>query len=347
MKRILITVASVVVASVVLVAGGGCGTKTAAKPHPPVNLEMMAPPSSTGPYAEALAEGNALNKNHAWLKGSVVETKGLEEAIAVAADYPADRKKLAIMGSGFQHAMVQAINGLPPFKKKYPDLKYIASYGAGQATIITYDPNINSPKDLIGKKVGLFNIGSSALPLGEAILRAWGILDQVKVQNMPPSQFKDALKTGQVSAVHVTFTSPAPGKFIAASYIQEIAAGGKWHTIPITADDVAKMKKDTAFSGSKSTTIPANTLGQGFPPEDIKAVQDLNVLNAWEAADSDVIYEFLKAMNDLGAEVEKGMPGFKPNVNVTAELAKGAIPKEMIHAGALKFYQDNKLEFWK
>ncbi len=338
-----LSIVSVIMTLILVVVILGCAPR-APTSHTTVTLEVMSSPSGTFPYVVAGAVADILNKHHPWLKATLEETKGAQAAIVISAEYPLERKKHVFFDFGFHVSQERAIKGVPPFEKPYPDLKIVRVPSAGGISIITYDTNIRTPGDLVGKKVGMFPLANPASWLGEELLRSWGISDKVKKEHMPPSQFKDALKTGLIDAARINWAASAPGKAGAPGYIRQIIGAGKWHTLPVTKADADKMK--TKIAGEWGL-ITANSISPGLPPEDIQVFWAPSSSFMYDVADDEIVYELLKTLDEYAEEFGDYTPSLKGIVpsKSTEGFAGGILEKGIFHPGAIKYYEEQGIKF--
>jgi len=156
-------------------------------------------PFGTGTYVLGFAAGE-ISKTHPWLRISAAETPGFIYNIKAVNANPATWDK-TIIGSG-GGVLDLASKGLPPVGEKIRGYKFLLNTIITGNHLVTLNPDIKTPQDLIGKKVALgyktqINWGYQM----DVILRdGLGIIDQMDVSYVGTTPAKDALLDGLVDA---------------------------------------------------------------------------------------------------------------------------------------------------
>ncbi|MFC1968084.1 TAXI family TRAP transporter solute-binding subunit [Chloroflexota bacterium] len=333
----------VVMLGLILVAGG-CAPKPDAGKQEMVDLEIYSTAGpGTPPYTVSLALSGMMNELHPRLRSTVIETLGSVDAIHTTNVLPPERKKSVFLCITTGVSMAEAWQGLAQYKRKFTDMKLVASTGKTGFTFITYDSNIKTPKDLAGKRLTLQLKTMPLYPLGEALLRdAWGILDQVKISDMAPTGTKDYLVTGIVDAAFVApATENAGGKFGIPPYVSEAQAARKTYWVEVSEEDVARVNENNPWTVSR-VEVPTGAVGGGYPLEDTGVVAWYNYIVAWDVADEEVVYELVKFLDENAAEWSKRNRGLPSGAGYMGDFP--GMTEDKIHPGALRYYKEKGIQ---
>ncbi len=201
----------------------------------PQTIRLLTAPLGTGSYVL----GTALEKISTEAKGDIrVSSSQSPGFIYNLKKITRDRQaqKDTVIGSG-AGLLSLAVNGQPPFKRKYAPLKLIANYVVEGTWLATLDPNIKSGQDLVGKRIALGRTAQInwAVEPREIIQYGWGIpLSKLHIQYVGIKQGANALLNGTVDAAIVgAYFNPATGKVVASPQTLELMSSGrKVHFIP-------------------------------------------------------------------------------------------------------------------
>jgi TRAP-type uncharacterized transport system substrate-binding protein len=225
--------------------------------------------------------------------------------------------------------------------------------------MVTYDPDIKTFKDLAGKTIpgSTAHVGSPTTVLN-AVLKAAGVLDQVTYKGGSPLDFGKWMQSGEIDALNqgqarededgVWQTSPMPMGMI---------LGRQTYWVELTQEPVDKVNADLMAGFDISViTIPKGAIfvppsplhdpenPTVNPPMDATVLKWDNALTAWDTTDEDLVYDLLKFFAvDNVKEFSEAMGGPQ-----SPELLAGrgylGLTKEMIHPGALRFYEEQGVE---
>lgn len=318
--------------TITLLAGGAPSAQ-----GQPVTLEFYSTVVGTSAYNIHEALVDMLNKKHSWLKASHLETASDAERMVLVDELPLKRKKAAIPGY-LTLDLIKARLGMKPFPKKYTDVRMVSSYMQIAMYYVTYDPKIRTPKDLIGKRVGVFPRGHSMNYIAEPLLKVWGVHDKVKLSYHRPTAYKDALTTGIIDVVWATAVPFSKTKIAVSPYAQEILGARKSYWIPITEADAQAMNAMNPFKVSYGVW-PKGALGKGNPPA---KAGFLGVSAAWccdVSAEDKAIYELAKFIYENAGGFSKYVPVMDGEA-LRGMMASDPLMLEIGHPGALKFYRE-------
>ncbi len=307
-------------------------------PHEVVNLELYTAMVGSDPYVMGLAMAEMLEDLHPWLRATITETMGSADAVHSADALPPQRRKnvmyLMVLPS---HEFVRASLGEPPYKRPFTDLSIAMAVSHAGFGFATYNPEIRTPKDLIGKKVGVFPKGSAIVTFSDALLKdAWGIYDQVDLSYNVPINFKDLMITGVLDATMViSLGTPTvtPGGFSASPYTSLVLGAKPTYWIPVIKEDIEKINQKHPWKAGLME-VSKGALGENNPPEDTGLISFAAQINCWDTADEEVVYEMVKFLDENMDEFAR-RTGRTLLVKLTPEL-----PEERLHPGSQAYFKE-------
>ena len=256
-------------------------------------------------------------------------------ASAVSSRGSVDNVNAIISGlrnSGFAQSDVAywAYTGTGTMEGKEPakDLRTIAALFQEHIHLVALKKsNINSVKDLKGKRVSLDEPGSGTYVDAKLILESNGLsTNDVKAEALKGKAATDALRNGKVDAIFVVAGYPTGA-------IVELASAVDIKLVPI---DGAGAKALTSKYGFFSASpIPSGTY------EGVDAVNTVAVGAQWFTSakeDTDLIYKITKAL--WNKESRKLMDvGHAKGKTITPDTALSGVGVPL-HPGAEKFYKE-------
>ena len=237
-----------------------------------------------------------------------------------------------LRNSGFAQSDVAywAYTGTGTMEGKEPakDLRTIAALFQEHIHLVALKKsNINSVKDLKGKRVSLDEPGSGTYVDAKLILESNGLsTNDVKAEALKGKAATDALRNGKVDAIFVVAGYPTGA-------IVELASAVDIKLVPI---DGAGAKALTSKYGFFSESpIPSGTY------EGVDAVNTVAVCAQWFTSakeDTDLIYKITKAL--WNKESRKLMDvGHAKGKTITPDSALSGVGVPL-HPGAEKFYKE-------
>ena len=223
-----------------------------------------------------------------------------------------------------------ALNGVELFKDKpNKDLRGMAClYNETVQLVALESSGIKTAYDLKGKKVSVGAAGSGVEANARQILEAAGLsYADIKVQYLSFAESASNLKDGNIDAAFTTGGYP-----IAA--IQDLAISKKTVLVPVDKALLDKLMAKWSFYAP--TTVPANTYNGITVATPSVAVKSMLAVSA--KLDPALVYEMLKTMFANGPRlVAAHSQG--ANIKLSTALEGMSLP---LHAGAEKFYKENK-----
>jgi uncharacterized protein len=201
-------------------------------------------------------------------------------------------------------------------------------YGAPAQLVVKANDGIDTPLDLVGKRVGVGNAGSGAAANAEIYFTSLGIWDKMDREFLGYRNAATAMQNGQLDAFWV-FTGYPSASILEVAMQADIKL---LDTYP-AGDSVGLFGNNPFFT---AVTVPANTYkGQ---TEDIASFQDGALLVVNSSVPNDVVYQILSSIyNEEGLEYLVSVHNSARSMAVETGL-KGVVTP--IHPGALKFWKE-------
>jgi hypothetical protein len=307
-----------------------------------VKLEMWSAMIGVPAYQASLTLSEMLKAKHPWLRISPVEGHSFANVHAIDA-FPLERKKYCLLNSLFSTEYTRALLGLPPWKRKFTDLKVVMLESSDGLALGTYDPDIRTPQDLRGKKIGLFPKRAAPNEMMIALMKdAWGILDTVKLSYHRPMAMQDMLVTKVVDAVYgIVGVEMMGGKFGQTPFTANILAARKTYWINATPEDIAKVNAKNPWKAGLMK-VSKDALGPGKPPEDTGLISGVMGILAWDKTPENVVYELVKFVDENAQEWSKRLRGRR--MDHGSIIAWPGLTEDMVHPGALKYYKEKGIK---
>jgi len=216
------------------------------------------------------------------------------------------------------------MEGKPPAK----DLRTIAALFQEHIHLVALKKsNINSVKDLKGKRVSLDEPGSGTYVDAKLILESNGLsTNDVKAEALKGKAATDALRNGKVDAIFVVAGYPTGA-------IVELASAVDIKLVPIDGSGAKALTSKYGFFSE--SPIPSGTY------EGVDAVNTVAVGAQWFTSakeDTDLIYKITKAL--WNKESRKLMDvGHAKGKTITPDTALSGVGVPL-HPGAEKFYKE-------
>ena len=204
-------------------------------------------------------------------------------------------------------------------------------YGAPAQLVVKAGDGINSPLDLVGKRVGVGNAGSGAAANAEIYFTSLGIWDKIDREFLGYRNAATAMQNGQLDAFWVFTGYPSAS-------ILEVAMQAHIKLLDTSSagEAVGLFQNNPFFTG---VTIPANTYkGQ---TSDIASFQDGALLVANAKVPDEVVHQILTSIySEEGLAYLVSVHNSAKSMSIETGL-KGVVTP--IHPGALKFWQEKGL----
>jgi TRAP transporter TAXI family solute receptor len=289
-------------------------------------------------YVLSQALANFINKGSDQLRAEVVTTPGLSGCAEVMKDKPKEYIG-ASCGTVFAHFRMDDFGKARGY---YFGMRWIANFSSQTNTMVTYDQNIKTIKDLAGKRVHVGRKGATNTFDMVALLKEWGVLDKVKLVHGGYGGGKSKLMDGLVDATYTLVDHVYPLNFSKGAFITEMETKKPLHYLDLGKEIIEKMRKKGSTS-MVPVRLPPKTLDPKTQPNEIWLMDDLSFLAADEKMDNKVVYEVTKIIWETAGKWGTWHP---QGAHMTKEFipAMFVLDRKLVHAGALKFYDDNGIK---
>lgn len=177
-----------------------------------VQVTAMSTPFGTAMYSQAVAFEEVFKKAGSWVEWKAQETPGamyIVKYCAMNAKKMADGEVNQVVAITSSATLPFVIEGRKPFDKiPIPTNRALFSMPSFTTFFLTFDPDIKSLKDLVGKKVGIAEKSrpfQGALALRPYFQKGLGIWDKVHWEFLGAANSKDALLNNKIDACYGSF----------------------------------------------------------------------------------------------------------------------------------------------
>lgn len=281
--------------------------------------------SSLGSQGYVIIEALASSANkYVDFRNSSVSTAGGAENMVLLNQGEID------MGQATSDVLFAATNGNDPFEKEI-DFAQIFAYGYWSLPILVpKDSDIETVEDLKGKTLNVGTNGGSSSIIMDAVLKEYGIIDDIKLEHLNNQESADALKAGQIDA---TVLFHMAGNLVAAPF-QELAQSMEMK--PLKYDEEILNKVSEVNEGITLTTTLKDTFD--FYTEDTIAPGITGQLVTAPDIDENIVYELTKALYENEEEVREMGPEL--GVFTIDYAVEGLVKSYPVHPGAAKYFKE-------
>ena len=314
----------------------------------PVHLEFISPtPAHAVTHPMEIAQVKLLNKFHPRITASWRAIPAPQHLVKIN-ELPEDQKKhtLPIVPNT---DFIPARQGSGPapchcYDKPLEDLKFVASINPTPWGLITCNPDIKTPEQLAGKRIGVEPEGGSPRVLADALLRdAWGLYDRVELKGCHPPQVMPGLLSGDIDATFWMQAWETLGGFECS--LRNLLEKKDTYWIGLSFEDVDRINKKNNWKLSR-VLLPKGSLGirgpKQDPPEDVGLPSFTGAICAWDDTEEEVVYALVKFLDEQSAlwpEYSGGCP-----LSLARMARYPGISEEMVHPGALRYYKENEID---
>lgn len=304
----------------------------------PASINIYTFQSGSTTYIFGVTLADLINKNSKWLKATALEAPSPNANTMMLIEDDKQRSKII----GFMNPQ-EAWAGFPPFKKPYPDVRVIASYGLSANGFVTNNPNIKSLKDLAGKRVAL-GTNPSAIRV-DAPRKAFELMGikNVKFEYMTFEKGQQALLDKKVdallsSAIGIDLTAD---KWAPNASLTQLLAQTKLHFLSYEPGVFDKAVKALGGVGGVEHTIPAGMIDKSQTEPWIIGADPIE-FSADKSMPDRIVYEITRIMAENSSKFKEVHPA---GAYITPQnMAKGlGVEEGKIHPGALKYYKEKNI----
>ncbi len=285
-------------------------------------------------YAFSQALANFINKKSDWLRAEAVATAGLTANIEMISDKPQQYIGLAPTSTTLHarpgHEWSKA-------RKAYTGARFIANITTMTQLLVTFDPTIKSIKDLKGKTVDVGRKGAGNTPDHIAILKAYGVLDDVKLIYTGFGGGAKRMMDGFCDATFLIVNHTYPHKFSPGPLVDRLETKKPVHYVGFDHDILLKLRREE--HGTVPVRVPAGALGQN-QPEALWAFNDPVYLMADESMDPKIVNEVTRVIFETPAEEWAKWHPQGEHMTTTFKTATPVPEVVPAHAGTESYYQE-------
>ncbi len=289
-------------------------------------------------YAFSQALANFINKKSDWLRAEAVATAGLTANIEMIREKPQQYIGLAPTSTTLHarpgHEWSKA-------RKTYTGARFIANITTMTQLLVTFDPEIKSIKDLKGKTVDVGRKGAGNTPDHIAILKAYGVLDDVKLIYTGFGGGAKRMMDGFCDATFLIVNHTYPHKFSPGPLVDQLETRKPVHYVGFDHDILLKLRQEE--HGTVPVRVPAGALGQN-QPEALWAFNDPVYLMADESMDPKIVREVTRVIFETPAEEWAKWHPQGEHMTTTFKTATPVPQVVPAHAGTKSYYQEKGIE---
>ncbi len=288
----------------------------------------------------ALCQGLAkfINGKSDWLRAEVVSTAG----VTGNADMIKKEPKKYIGIDSFSHVHYRPGHAWGEKRGTYTGMRFIANAASETFCIVTYDSKIKMMKDLAGKTVDVGRKGGGNTVDHEAILKAYGVLDKVKLVYTGYGGGANKLKDGLVDATMLIFDHIYPDKFSKGGLIANLETRGPIYYVGFDRDTLLQLREKE--HATVPVRVPAGALDPKTQPQALWANNIALFFMADERMDEDVVYEVTRIIWEIPAEEWAKWHPVGAHMNAKFKPAMPSLKLYKAHPGAKKFYDKHGIE---
>lgn len=223
----------------------------------------------------------------------------------------------------------------------YAGERFIANATSMTQLIVTYDAKLKAIGDLVGKIIDVGRKGAANTPDMKAILKAYGVLDNVKLNYTGYGGGANALRDGLVDATFLIFNHIYPRKFSKGSFIEQLETRGPVYYIGFD-EDVLLSLRDQGHA-TLPVRVPAGALGK-TQTVDLWAWDDPTFFFADEKMSPEIVYEVTRIIWETPAEEWARWNPMGEHMTKEFKPAMPSLKLYQAHPGAKKFYDEHGVQ---
>lgn len=284
-------------------------------------------------YLMSFALADIMKKSNSWVTLKGIETTGIAENVKTLVAEPKRRKNTIIFANAATTHQAKVAD--PPYKKPYTSLRMIALFNPARVFFVTLDPNIKTPKDLVGKKVGIFPRGSSGVTIWQGMVQhGFGIAPKdIDWVYLPPGPGLNSIADGRLHATWA-LSSPPPLNSPIPPLQKLMAQKKNLHFLAFSKEAAKAAREKTGYPVYVSL-VPAGT----YSPNQQALFSHVQFLSWWAdlEMDEDIVHEITKTIYENVGKFA-GYHALGKTMSKTG-IAQ-AVTEDMFHPGAQKYYKE-------
>ena len=290
-------------------------------------------------YAFAQALSKFINDKSTWLRTECVATAGLTANLEMVQNKPKEYIGLVPTCTSL-HA--RPGHDWSKKRKPYSTATFITNITNVTYLLVTYDPNIKTPQDLKGKTVDVSRKAAGNTPDHLAILKEWGVLDDVKLSYTGFGGGAQLMMDGFCDATFLIINHNYPHTFSKGPIIDQLETKKPAYYLGFDRDMILKLRAQEY--GMVPVRIPAKALDPKTQPEELWAICDPVYLMADQNLDPKITEEVTRVIYETPPE--EWVKWHPQGGHMTTEL-KTALPLPGIvpaHPGTQAFYDKKNIK---
>lgn len=309
-----------------------------------VHLELFSPaPIGSVPFHyAAIVPVNLLNRFHSRITASwrAIPVPAMMHKIDTL---PSEVKKYSLPILPNTDFVIARQGEGPPchcYNRAFTELRFVATLCCGTWGVTTYDPEIKTPEQLIGRKIGVEPEGGAPRVLMDAVLRdAWGIYNKVVIVECGPLQVKQGLLSRDLDATFWVRTWEVVDGFACGDL--GVLDARETHWVSLSREDVERINNRNPWKTHRVLMPRGSIRARGpkvDPQEDVGLPGFTSALCAWENTEGEVVYELLRFLDEksqLWPDYTDGCP-----LSLARMSRFPGITEDTVHAGALRYYNE-------
>jgi TRAP transporter TAXI family solute receptor len=288
------------------------------------------------PLCQALAK--FINEKSSSLRAEVVSTAGITGNVDLIKENP--QKYIGV--DSFAHIHYGPGHAWSEKRGAYTGMRFISNCSSETITVMTYDADIKTIKDLAGKTVDVGRKGGSNTVDHMAVLEKYGVLDKVKLVYTGYGGGANKLKDGLVDASFLIVDHIYPDKFSKGGFVEKLETRAPIYYVGFDRDILLQLR-DKEYA-AVPVRIPAGALDPKTQPKELWAMDIPTFFMADERMDADVVYEVTKIIWETPAEEWAKWHPIGGHMNETFKPAMPSVTLRKAHPGAKKFYDEKGVE---
>lgn len=322
MKKVL-SVTLVVAFCLLLVMG-----ESFAAPRP-ISLSLSTGGVGSGNFVSGAIYAQRVSDMSDWVRLTTQASGGAMENVRLVGNRDSD---LGVLTTGGVHLGLNSLGdfeGEPP----YEDIRLVLVYQTGYNVMVAR-PGIDSWWDLVGKRVGLGPAGSNVSMYSTAVLRAYGIYDQVDTIQLSFEDMVQKMVDGELDA-HMAGNAPFPSTLNLASQME----------IKLVSVDPDMFDKISEFAKCFKFEVPPGAFGfYDWHKESIYTTGFSAFLAVHKDVPADAVYEILRVTmeEETLKYLDEHIPNwhFRDAPNQVINYYPTAMVGLRLHEGAIRFWED-------
>ena len=298
-------------------------------------IGVFATRPGMGSYGFSQVLANVVNKYSKSVTLQLRTTSGSTENLKIMATKPQERASNLFTAELV--TVLWAQKGVEGFKEAYSGARAISLFSNATLVLASYDRNMKSKNDLVGKRIMAYPRFFSAGRFVEVLVKdVWKIGDRVTLSHAFPTAVARALGDGTVDLGQGDVDG---------------MPGGPWH-VGEELSQLQTLKPGLYFMGftpedfqaaSKvlKVDVPSDVVAPGsYGPNQKEPIRGVVSALFWAAdasMDPDIVYEITRIIHERVDEINQSYPSSQLTRSKMGALHVSA---DFFHPGAVKFYRN-------